>query len=107
MKFTLNAPGLGDFLETAAAKRHLTTVAERVADAARSEGQRIAKTGRFARSIEVLPPEPTPTGLKVTVTSSDPDAHLIEWGSKNNPPYAPFRKAINTVGLKLKTSRRP
>lgn len=36
-----------------------------------------------------------------SVTSSDPFAHLVEFGSANNPPYAPFRRAIRGAGLRL------
>lgn len=106
MKFKLNPAGVSDFVETSQAKAVLRDVGDQYAREVESQAQRFANTGRFAGSIEVLPPERTPDGVKVTVTSTDPDAHLVEWGSKNNPAYAPFRKAASALGLRLKTTRR-
>lgn len=37
----------------------------------------------------------------VVVTDS-PIWHIIEYGSKNNPAYAPFRRGVRAVGLKLR-----
>lgn len=42
-----------------------------------------------------------------TITSSDPFAHLVEWGSVNNPPYAPMRRGILAAGLRLDQSQVP
>ena len=39
------------------------------------------------------------------VVSTDPFFHLIEWGSVNNPAYAPFRRGIRAAGLRLDESR--
>lgn len=35
----------------------------------------------------------------VVVQSSDVAAHLIEFGSAKNPPYAPLRRAVHATGL--------
>lgn len=40
-------------------------------------------------------------GVIVTVGTTWPFAHLIEWGSVNNPPYAPLRKAVTGLGLRF------
>jgi hypothetical protein len=40
-------------------------------------------------------------GDTVTVGSDDPFFHLVEWGSVNNPPYAPIRRAVRAAGLRL------
>ena len=34
--------------------------------------------------------------------NTDPFAHLIEWGSANNRPYAPFRRAARALGFRFK-----
>jgi hypothetical protein len=36
------------------------------------------------------------------VHSTDVAAHIIEFGSANNPAYAPFRKAASALGLRLR-----
>lgn len=40
----------------------------------------------------------------VRVINTDIAAHLIEWGSANNPPYAPLRRAVRAAGLRLEES---
>lgn len=39
------------------------------------------------------------------IISTDPFWHLIEFGSINNPAYAPFRRGIRAAGLRLEESR--
>lgn len=38
---------------------------------------------------------------EMRVENDDPFAHLVEWGSANNPPYAPLRRAARAAGLRL------
>lgn len=52
-------------------------------------------TGAFHDSIDS-----DSDGEQTVVRSTDFAAHLIEFGSVNNPAYAPFRRAIATVGLR-------
>lgn len=35
------------------------------------------------------------------VWALDPFGHLVEWGSVNNPPYAPLRRGAIAVGLRF------
>lgn len=35
------------------------------------------------------------------VVNRDHGGHLAEWGSKNNPPYSPLRRAVRALGLKF------
>lgn len=37
----------------------------------------------------------------VSVGFASSIGHLIEWGSKNNPAYAPLRRAVRAAGLRL------
>lgn len=53
--------------------------------------------GDYAESIEVVE-----DNGEVFVNSTDPFAHLIEFGSVNNPPYAPLRRGVRAAGLSLK-----
>lgn len=39
---------------------------------------------------------------EIRVTNTDFAAHLAEFGSANNPPYAPLRRAVLAVGLDLR-----
>lgn len=34
------------------------------------------------------------------VWNDDPFAHLVEWGSINNSPYSPIRRAVHESGLR-------
>lgn len=41
----------------------------------------------------------TEDGARITLTGHGD--HLMEYGSRNNPPHAPLRRSVRTVGLKL------
>lgn len=57
-----------------------------------------SRTGRFADSIEVE--EEDHEGVRrLVVASTDPIAHIIEFGSANSPAQAPFRRAAAALGL--------
>lgn len=53
-------------------------------------------SGRTARSYVVEDDE-----QGVSVGNTDPFFHLTEFGSVNNPPYAPLRRAIRAEGLRI------
>lgn len=36
-----------------------------------------------------------------SVGTTDPFGHLVEWGSVNNPIYAPIRRGVQAAGLRL------
>lgn len=40
-------------------------------------------------------------GDGVNLASTDPAGNLVEWGSANNPPYAPIRRGVRAAGLRL------
>lgn len=40
-------------------------------------------------------------GLNFAVSNVGPMGHLDEWGSVNNPPYAPLRRAVEASGLEF------
>lgn len=41
------------------------------------------------------------------VATTDFAGHLVEWGSKNNRPYAVLRRAARAAGLRLRESPKP
>ena len=94
------APGFATRIErTAAAEAAAYAIASRVvrpaveAVAPRGPGPR---GGAYRGSITVV----RENGL-VAVISTDPFAHLVEWGSVNNPAYAPLRRGVRAAGLRL------
>lgn len=70
-------------------KRELADRADDAEVVARSIGLSLGGTGAYASSIA------SPGGRLLT---TDPAGHLIEWGSVNNPPYAPLRRAVQATG---------
>lgn len=102
MKFTLNEHGVEEVIKSNDVSRFLEHAAGQVADAVENQAERFQQTRHFAGSIESHHPEATARGQRVTVDSSDFAAHIIEFGSSNNPPYAPFRKAASALGLRLR-----
>lgn len=68
-----------------------------------AEVRRIAPhhTGYYIKSIRVGEPVKGHDGLVVPVESTDSFAHLVEFGSVNNEPYAPLRRAVRNLGLKV------
>jgi hypothetical protein len=41
------------------------------------------------------------------VGNTDFAAHIVEWGSVNNPPYAPLRRGVQAAGLHLHDPGKP
>ena len=55
------------------------------------------RTGAYRDSLQVKA-----LGPQVWVTATDFKGHWIEWGSINNPAFAPIRKAVIASGLRLR-----
>lgn len=53
-------------------------------------------TGAAREGIEVAQ-----LGEDTVVAQTDFAGHLIEWGSRNNPPYAPLRRGAQAAGFRL------
>lgn len=73
----------------------LEQLAQPAAQAARMIAPKRTRRG-YATTIRVQR-----AGLEVRLISTDPFAHLVEWGSANNPPYAPLRRGVRAAGLRL------
>jgi len=90
-------PKLAEELEAGdEAKAALVDAAEDAAKHVR--GHRIMQR-KDARPIEVDDSGDTPR-----VVNTDHGAHFDEWGSVNNPPYAPLRTGVRAAGLRLDES---
>lgn len=55
----------------------------------------------YAASIDVVD-----RGDETYVRTNDFAGHMVEYGSVNNPPYAPIRRAIRAAGLRLDEKRK-
>jgi hypothetical protein len=102
MRFALNRRGVDDLVESVQVRVELERQAGDVVRTVEREAEGFARTRHFAKSITKNSPERTARGTRITVFSTDHDAHLIEFGSANNPPYSPFRKAASRLGLRLR-----
>jgi hypothetical protein len=70
--------------------------AEVAAAQARALAHRIMPAGR-GQNIRV-----EREGTKILVANHDHGGHLDEWGSINNPPYAPLRRGVRSAGLRFR-----
>jgi hypothetical protein len=76
-------------------KAALRANAERV-KAEAEHNSPVGKTGDYIHSF-VLVELPT----RFRVGNNDFAAHWVEWGSANNPPWAPLRRGVRAAGLRL------
>lgn len=76
------------------------STAQAVVDAAKAASPYL--TGHYKRSLRVSSPVADVRGVVCTVSSEgDPGAVAIEFGSVNNPPFAPVTKGVRALGLRL------
>ncbi len=102
MRFDLNESGVRQVVDSPKVTAYLNAAGEAVKSTVEAQSAGFARTRRFSRSIRKNPVERGPNGPRLTVHSTDWFAHGIEYGSINNPAYAPFRRAVAALGLKLK-----
>lgn len=72
----------------------MAEIAETVKDAAIDVAPE--RTGAYKDSLEVAQ-----DGTRTAVLTTDFAGHLIEFGSRNNPAYAPLRTGARKAGLRL------
>lgn len=80
----------------------MRSIANRVKTVAKAVSPK--RSGGYSRRFEVIEVFVLRDGVRVPVTmlvNHDIAAHMIEWGSKNNPPYAPLRRAVRAAGHRL------
>lgn len=95
MKFRPNPHFDREFSRTAGARAHIRRRAEAARRFAIGSAPRGA-TDDYATSIDVVE-----RGTKTYVRTNDFAGHMVEFGSVNNPPYAPIRKGVRAAGLRL------
>jgi len=76
-------------------KAMLREQAERVKDSAERESP-IGETGDYIDRFDIVE---LPTRMRVS--NDDFAWHLTEFGSVNNPAYAPLRRGVRRAGLRL------
>lgn len=74
----------------------MRSITKKVANAVRMVSPH--KTGYYQRRIKAK-------GQRVY--AMDVFGHLVEWGSRNNPPYSPLRRGVRAAGLKFKSLPKP
>lgn len=55
-----------------------------------------------AESYKATKAEEDQRGVYATAYTDDIAGHLVEWGSINNPPYAPLRRGAERAGFRVK-----
>lgn len=93
MTFKPNPRFLEELQADPGPRRQLVKAAGKVARRVR-EHTIMRRKGASSVAVEV-------DGDEVRVANNDHGAHLDEWGSVNNPPYAPLRTAVRAEGLRL------
>jgi hypothetical protein len=94
------------FVEELQAQPLYNAALERGANEAKKEAEAIApqgESGYYASHFVVYKEE---NGSWV-LGNTDFAAHWVEWGSVNNPAYAPLRRAVQAAGLHLREAPRP
>lgn len=99
---TMHADGIDNLLDTPGVQRVVSGAASAVAEAA----SQIAPDGGPGRglkeSYKATKAVREPDRVVATAYTDDFAGHLAEWGSVNNPAYAPLRRGAERVGLRTK-----
>lgn len=90
-RFVANRAFEAELKRSPAYKAEMALRAKAGAEAARRIAPR-GSTGDYAESIQVDDNR---------VLTDDPAGHLVEWGSVNNPAYAPLRKGAEATGARV------
>lgn len=93
-RFRANPGFEREIVLSATARAAINEAAAEVARLARSMAP--SKTGRYKRSISV-----ENDADSTFVATSDIAGHIVEFGSANNPAYAPIRRAARAAGLRV------
>lgn len=75
-------------------KQCMRAAAESIVSAARAAAPDV--TGAYRDSLQVVE-----DGDTIAAATTDRAGHLVEFGSVNNPAYAPLRRGTRAAGLRL------
>jgi HK97 gp10 family phage protein len=94
-----------DLLNGDPMKQHMRDIAKAIQE--RAQAIAPVDSGDYRDSIKVGVAEQGDDGLEITVYSDDWKANFIEWGTTNNPAWAPLRRAADgTDGVTFTVSGR-
>jgi hypothetical protein len=99
-RYVRNPAGIHEIARSAA----LRAQTEKVGRAVINQAAALSPSWQFSQSLEILKSDVRGDELVVSVGSRWGLAHLIEWGSRKNPAYAPLRRAVSALGLKFDQS---
>lgn len=101
VRVSIDDKALGEFLRTdRGANDFLRQEAERILDYA--VGAAPVKTGNYVDYLKMYPYR-----WWYRVISFDHFGHLVEFGSKNNPPYRPITTAAEASGYRFVENDKP
>lgn len=92
--------GVDALVSTPAALALVTEGAKSIADNAAAVAP--VGTGHLRESYKSTPGRRIPTGVQATAYTDDIAGHMAEWGSVNNPAYAPLRRGAARAGFETK-----
>ena len=98
-RFVPNPVGVAELLQQPGITTYTHHVTETLMQTAIAGSPR--RTGHFSESYSVSF-EDTPAGVVGSLHNSDPGATAIEFGSVNNRPFAPMRRAARVLGLTVR-----
>jgi hypothetical protein len=98
--FELNQAGVDEFLRSTGLRLEMVKVGDKLLQRVRrnSHGLFRAKLGRTGAKNETIDGKQS---VVVDVYTDDWFAHLYEFGSATNKPYAPMRRAAESMGFKV------
>lgn len=99
-RYVRNPAGLRELARSAALHAATESVGRHVINQAAA----LSPSWQFSQSLVILRSDVKGDELVVSVGSRWGLAHIIEWGSRNNPAYAPLRRAVVALGLKFEQS---
>jgi hypothetical protein len=104
VRYRPNPAGLAQVPFMAGMRAHTGTVAGKYAAAVTAAWPR--NTGAGARSVHAAETGSDRDGAYTQVATSSWRWHFVEFGTIWNPPYAPFRRAASSMGLRWGEVRR-
>lgn len=95
--------GIVELLNSTEALAVLDEAADRIAQAAIRNTRRGTdeRGGHMQDAYYLYPAQPGPQGGEAAAANSSPVFHLEEFGSVNQAPQAPFRRAVLDAGYEL------
>lgn len=104
--FTINPRGIDELVRSPKMAAAVTAVAKDIAEAAPEFIPQTRQHHQASRSYRYVKAKPSPTGVRAAAITTYAFGHLVEWGSINNPAYAPLRRAAGRLGLRVRPSLR-